>query len=388
MKKMTEERSMLARLRDDRRGNFAMMTAFALPVILGAGGFAMDLTNMVLTKAELQDAVDSASLAAASALSNDKKTVAEAKTIALKFFKTQLSGTLPGQSDLTSATTIDITETTEASGGKTFKINIATGYELQLNPLTRLFGPTSKQIAASGSAESGTESKNALSMYLVLDKSGSMLANTNEIASYGSCTQYNDSGSSIGKQSPCYVKKIEALQTAATTLFNQLNKADPNTKYVRTGTVSYYSKMDTAYSLAWGTTAAQKQVNALSAGGGTSSTDAMNAAYTKLSDATENSEHAKKNGQTPTKYIILMTDGNNNNTSDDTATQKICDKAKKDKMEVYGVAFMAPSRGQKLLQSCVSAPENYFAAEKMSDLVSAFKAIGERAAQVIARITK
>ena len=215
-----------------------------------------------------------------------------------------------------------------------------------------------------------------------------MLAKTVEIASQRRCTQYNESGVSIGKQSPCYVKKIEALQYAATSLFDQLEKADPSSKYVRVGTASYYSIMDTAYDLTWGTNAAQKQVDALSAGGGTSSTDAMNAAYSKLNASTENDEHKRVNGQTPTKYIVLMTDGNNNNSSDDTATLKICDEAKAAEMEIYGVAFKAPSRGKKLLQSCVSTAENYFAAENMSDLVDAFKAIGERASAVMARVTK
>ncbi len=384
MTKKIGRRSLISRMLGDRGGNFGLMTAFALPVILAAGGVAMDLTNMVLTKAELQDAADSAALAAASALANDGKTIAEAKVIAANFFKTQV-GTGHGT---VKDPTIDIEQTTEASGGKTFKVNISAGLSVDLNPLTRLLGQTSKTISTKSSTESATESKNALSMYLVLDKSGSMLANTDEIASQRRCTQYNESGVSIGKQSPCYVKKIEALQYAATSLFDQLEKADPSSKYVRVGTASYYSIMDTAYDLTWGTNAAQKQVDALSAGGGTSSTDAMNAAYSKLNASTENDEHKRVNGQTPTKYIVLMTDGNNNNSSDDTATLKICDEAKAAEMEIYGVAFKAPSRGKKLLQSCVSTAENYFAAENMSDLVDAFKAIGERASAVMARVTK
>lgn len=392
MKTMAEKHALLSRLRKDRHGNFAMMAAIAVPIILGAGGFAMDLTNMVLAKAELQDAADSAAIAAASALASDGKSIDEARVIAAAFMKTQLSGSkvFTWGKDGIPTPSIEITQETTAGVGKTFKVAVVTSGNLEFTPLTKLMGFNSTTLNASSSTESATESKNALSMYLALDQSGSMLANTNELntAVTGKCTQYDESGRSLGKLSPCYIKKIEALQIAATSLFNQLKKADPNTKFVRTATASYNSSLVKAYELAWGTTAAQKQVDALSGGGGTSSTGAMNAAYTKLSADTEKNEHQLRNGQVPTKYIILMTDGNNNNTSDDGATETICKNAKNAKMEVYGVAFMAPARGQKLLKACVSAPENYFAAEKMSELVDAFKAIGDRASAIVARVTR
>jgi Flp pilus assembly protein TadG/uncharacterized protein YegL len=388
----TENRTLLSRFRKDRRGNFAIMGAVAVPLILAAAGFAMDLTNMVLARAELQDAADSAAIAAASALASDGKSVDEAKAIAATFMKTQLSGSrvFTWGKDGIPLPTVDITEETTAGVGKVFKVAVSTSGDMEFTPLTKLMGYKSTTLNASSSTESATESKNALSMYLALDQSGSMLANTNELNTTvtGKCEQFNESGISIGRKSPCYIKKIEALQIAATSLFNQLKKADPNTKFVRTATASYNSSLVKSYELAWGTTAAQKQVDALKGGGGTSSTGAMNAAYTKLSADTEKTEHKRVNGQYPTKYIILMTDGNNNNTSDDGATETICKNAKDAKMEVYGVAFMAPARGQKLLKACVSSPENYFAAEEMSELVDAFKAIGDRASAVVARVTR
>lgn len=401
----TQTRTLTSRLLKDRRGNFAMMTAIVFPVMLAAGGVAIDLTNMIMTKSSLQDATDSAALAAASALANDGKSATEAKLIALRFLKTQMtSGSsidMPAggtdeknkknDNDFDSTTVVDIKEEATVGSGKSYKIDVSTSYTLQFNPFTRLLGQSSTTLSARSSAESATESKNALSMYLVLDKSGSMLANTNEKSTTASsCYQYDDSGRMIGRNqiSPCYIKKIEALKLAAASLFTQLNIADPKTIFIRTGTVSYNIEMSTAYNLAWGTTASMTQVNALSGGGGTNSSDAMKAAYNKLDASTENTEHQKKNGQVPTKYIILMTDGNNNYTIDDTTTKETCTKAKAAGMVVYGVAFMAPTRGQQLLKSCVSSPENYFAAERMDELVSAFKAIGERASAVVSRLTK
>ncbi len=397
MTKMAGISNILSRGLRDRAGNFAMVTAVVIPVILAAGGIAIDLTKIVLAKAELQDASDAAALAAASALANDGKTADEAKAIAAELFALQMSGTssIVKEGDETlidAAPVIDIKETTGESNGKTYQVNVGATYSVKYTVFTQLLGHTTGTLSTQSSAESATESKNALSMYLVLDKSGSMLANTNEKSTAARCYQYDESGRLLSNQqiSPCYVKKIEALKTAAASLFAQLDKADPKTIYVRTGTVSYNSSMDTAYNLAWGTTASLTQVNALSGGGGTASGAATKAAYDKLNASTENTEHKKKNGQTPTKYLILMTDGNNNASSDDTTTKDYCTKAKAAGMVVYGVAFMAPKggKGQKLLQACVSSSENYFAAEDMGQLVAAFKAIGERAAMLISRLTK
>jgi hypothetical protein len=114
----------------------------------------------------------------------------------------------------------------------------------------------------------------------------------------------------------------------------------------------------------------------------------METAYNRLKESSENKAHKDKNGQVPTKYIVFMTDGDNNNTSDDTSTKATCAAAKKDGMEVYAVAFMAPTRGQNLLKECASSTSHYFQAENMAALVSAFKVIGERTSAVVSRLTK
>lgn len=402
MTKNMEEKSWISRLRRDRGGNFGMMTALVFPLILAAGGVAMDLTNMVLVKAELQDATDAAALAAASAMANDGMLASDARLLALSFIKTQMAGGAAlddpnegssgeGNVDIGANSEILITEEATVGSGKSFKVEVSANKKILFTPFTRLLGQESTVLSTKSFAESATESKNALSMYLVLDKSGSMLANTTEKnKSVSSCYQYDASGRLLNKNpiSPCYIKKIEALKLAAASLFTQLNIADPSTKFVRTGTVSYNIEMSTAYNLGWGTSASLTQVNALSAGGGTNSSEAMSAAYDKLSSSTEDTEHKKKNGQVPTKYIILMTDGNNNYPADDTTTKETCTKAKAAGMAVYGVAFMAPTRGQQLLQACVSSSENYFAAERMDELVAAFKAIGERASATVSRLTR
>lgn len=414
MKTTTEQLSRLAR---DRRGNFAAMTAILLPVLLGAGGISIDVTKMIMTKTRLQDAADSAALAAASALANKGYTVEKAKLLAIQFLAAQMrEGSDLGDevakakdAEITSGTSIDIREVATVGTGKTFVINMTARYSMDLNPLTRLLVKDKATLTASTSAESATESKNALSMFLVVDRSGSMSFKTNEIASKTeACQNYTESNwgeyPNLKTSKPCYTKKIGALKLAVASLATQLNTADPKKELVRTAAVSYNDNMQTETQFAWGSDGALAYVNALPSipTGGTDSHAAFAKAFDKLvpSDSTketENTAHKQKNGQMPTKYIVFMTDGDNtayngsssssNGKKSDTETRQYCDKARAAKVEVYTVAFMAPARGQSLLKYCATTEANYFEADDMGQLVSAFKAIGERATAVIARLT-
>jgi Flp pilus assembly protein TadG/uncharacterized protein YegL len=410
MTKKVAEQTWTSRIIRDRRGNFGMMTAILLPVMLALGGVAIDLTNMVMTKGELQDATDAAALAAASALANDNKTATEAKEIAMRFLKAQISskgvtagsGEAKDENNLDAATTISIKETALSGSGKSFSINVSTKYVLQFNAFTRLLGQKSTTMNATSSAESATESKNALSMFLVLDRSGSMAWITDEkeadltkkCQNHSELNWYN---ASLKATAPCYISKIAALKTAAASLFTQLNTADPKGTLVRTGAVAYNDEMFAAVDLAWGTASALTYVNAIPTvpQGGTDSSGAFAKALEKVNDPAEATVHKTKNGQVPSRYIVFMTDGANthykgatNNTKSDEETKKSCDAARVAKVEVYTVAFMAPERGQTLLKYCATTGANYFEATNMAALVAAFKAIGDRTAAAMARLTK
>ncbi|MCA1368230.1 VWA domain-containing protein [Bradyrhizobium sp. BRP14] len=413
----------LAAMLQDRGGNFAMMTALLAPLLLAAGGVSIDMANMLMIKNQLQDATDAAALAAASALVSDARPdVEEAKAIARKFLKTQASnasatdtpeqdGTGSAQTsggeasgseaskpaapewDDVNTTEISITEIPNGAKGKSFKVSVVNKHLLQFNAMTRLLGQESIELETRATAESATESKNALSMYLVLDRSGSMAWRTNTVnTAKASCPNYTEANWSrypyLRATSPCYVTKIDALKVAVDDLLAQLLVADPESIYVRTGAVSYNSAQDAASNLAWGTTGAAAYVNALVAIGGTASGSAFRTAYQKVIATTEDNAHSVKNGQIPTKYIVFMTDGENNYANDDTVTKQWCDTAKANKVQIYSVAFMAPQRGQDLLRYCASSSSHYFEAEGAADLVAAFKAIGERAAAMASRLTK
>jgi Mg-chelatase subunit ChlD len=298
--------------------------------------------------------------------------------------------------DFAANTVVDITETAGLGNSKSFSVDVSSKFSVPLSPLTQITGRKTAEVSSSSKSEASTEAKNALSMYLVLDQSGSMASLTstldpsNPSSTYScgkkTCTSYN------------YLSKIAALKLATANLLTQLNAADPTGSLVRTGAVSYSSKMMSPQPLDWGVSSVLSYVNALPASGSTDSSGAFAKAYTLTSSSSEDSKHKNKNGQVPTKYIVFMTDGENNyynnkstSTSgdqSDTATKKSCADAKAAGIQVYSVAFMAPDRGKKLLQYCASSTDHYFSAEDSDELTAAFKYIGEKASQQMVRLTQ
>ncbi len=379
----------------DRSGNFGVMTALLLPVSLAAAGVAMDLTKLVQVKGALQDAADSAALAAATGMSGKGLTDAEAIALAKQFMAAQTANSVAPSADELGLTeeemqakleeaAVGMVERTPNGSGEIYDVTVNGYYDVPMTPLTRLLGYETVRVNVSSSAQSATaETKNPLSMYMVLDRSGSMGENTNETYT-GTCYSRKGKAYSCTK----YYTKIEALKLAVNDLATQLDTADPDAKYVRTAAVSYNSYMQTPTSFAWGTTGVVSYVNALTATGGTDSSSAMATAYNALAGSGENTAHQKMNGETsPSKFIVFMTDGDNNYTSADTATKKTCDSAKTAGIEIYTIAFMAPDRGQALLQYCATDTSHYFDAQNAADLVAAFKEIGEKATETMTRLT-
>lgn len=185
-------------------------------------------------------------------------------------------------------------------------------------------------------------------------------------------------------------KKIEALQDAAQALFAQFSAADPTSTYVRTGLSAYSSYIRGTRNMEWGTSSAADYIKDMYASGGTASTRSVKWAYDQLKNAntTEDNAHAAKNGQIdPDRFILFMTDGANNRTSDDTATKAICDTAKSEGIIIYSVAFAAPERGEKLLEYCASGSDKYFDPDTADELISAFEEIGKASSTNLTRLT-
>lgn len=397
------------RIVSDRSGNFGMMTALLLPMLLGGAGLAIDTANLMMSKRQLQEATDAAALAVSGAMANGADTAAGQK-LGKDFLAGQLANYLNSTDTaaIKNATTVSIATNTDAStGGKSFTVAVNSSANIQLTPLTGIFaGQTypvqaaSKTVSGTGSgtgADGTTAASKGMSMDILLDESASMAENTTTVK--GTKCVINLLGICIGQQT-VYVTKVEALKQAATTLFDALDKSDPRTRFVRTGTISYTNGLKGQSAMAWGTTAARQYVNAMTLNptGGTDATTAVTAGTSNIQrnqygTDTESVEHTKKGNTTSDRVMMLMTDGEmtGNSTS---WSQKLdqnvrigCDAAKAGGIMIFTVAFMAPLKGQELLKHCASSAAHYYQPETMEALVASFKAIADNAIKPVNRLT-
>lgn len=398
---------LLSRLVDlfkNRSGNFGILTAVALPMLLACGGVAVDLTNEALAHNELQAATDAAALATASALVAATATTSTAQSLAADFVAGQMSNysSTTDTAAIKAATKATVSQSGSA-GNPTYTVAVTSSYSLALNGMTQLLGPKAETISTTSSTTSQASSTPAMSMYLVLDRSGSMSWITNVVQSTTTkCQNYTEDNWSsypnLKATKPCYTNKIAALKQAVATLADQLDTAeakDTSNTVIRTGAISFTDSAQTPSDLAWDTTAVRSYVTALPAypTGGTDMTTPMSTAYNALIASKEATTQASKGNSTFAKYIVLMTDGENTgngstwNQSLDTATLATCTSARNAGITIYTVAFMAPANGKTMLQTCAGSSSNYYAADDMDDLVAAFKNIGEKASDQITRMT-
>lgn len=371
----------------DTNGNFAIMTAILLPLLLGFAGAGIELANVMQVKADLQNTADSAALAAATEarLKEGKLTDEQIKEIARAFVAGQLNGQLTEEQrkEIEKNSPISLTTTSDARG-KVFDIKTTINRKIKLNPLLAFIGAKTLDISVTGSARSSVNKGSPLSMYLVLDRSGSMGENTNTL---------DPKNTSCGRRL-CYVTKIASLKTAVSFLIDVLNKADAThtetgSTLVRTAAISYNSQADKETPLAWGTNAIEAYVARLEDFGGTNAVDAMTKAYADLKKAnpSEAKTHKAQKNESFERYIVLMTDGEMSSTSIDNSVRNLCKAAKNDGIKIFSVAFMAPSRGRSLLRDCASSPDSYFEPESMEQIVVAFGEIARKAAGGIATLT-
>ncbi|WP_250936851.1 vWA domain-containing protein [Allorhizobium sonneratiae] len=405
------------RLIADKGGNFGIMTAIILPIALGSAGLAMDATKMVETKRVLQSAVDAATLAAASALSKGQSQE-DAEALANSFIASQLANALAdeqgsteiSQTNTNAPPTINISATTSGKS-TTYTVNMTKTYTIEMNPLSQVMGWKTVTLSASSTAQAGTTaSQRGLSLYLVLDRSGSMSFVTDQInTSQNSCQNYTDSNWGyypyLWYSSPCYINKSTALKTAVAYMAQILNNADPTysanskpqSELIRMGADSFNGSAQTPQNIQWGTSAATTYVNNIPTypTGGTDATGALTNAYNALKSAntTEAVAHASYGVSKFDRYLIFMTDGEMTgnsstwNSSLDANVRSLCASIKADGIQIFTVAFMAPDRGKSLLQYCASSSDDYFQPNTMADIVAAFGSIAEKATQSATRLT-
>lgn len=391
----------------DKLGNFTLMTALILPVALFTVGVSLDVLTALNIQSDMQSSADAAALAAASAMIDPSKaySTAQAELEAKQLMNTQLSQSLAtsGNSSLAAelAENTKVTIANVAStSGTVYNAVVSTSFNMPLTPMTRLFAGDFMTIKVNSSSKSERSNKVGLSMFLALDRSGSMSFisdQNNPDQSY--CDNYTSASwpnpdKSIGG---CRIRKIQALKKASASLFQAFDKMDPSSRLIRVGAVAYTHETYTPQAITWGTSAATTYVNAIpdKPEGGTDSSGAMQIAYDalKVSNTTEASAHASKGNTSFKRFILLMTDGEMTGNSNvwksnlDQATRDACTRAKNDGITIYSVAFMAPDKGKSLLSFCATDASSYFEATNMASLIAAFEAIAAKATKSTTLLT-
>ena len=350
----------------DKSGNFGMITALLLGVLIPISGVAIDLTGMMNTRAKMRDVSDAGALAAASALVQQSVTYENARNIALKYLKASSTNDF----DISSGAKVSIMSS-GTDTKKVYTVRVDTNYTYPLSTMTRFLKIVDQNIAATSTAKSGERvvAQTPLSIYFVLDRSGSMKDKTSD-----------------GKV------KIEALKSAVSDLGKSFNSIDPDEKYIRTGADAFSSEWVEPTDLDWGSAHVVSYAKALKPNGFTIPMDALDEATKSLSSQSENKAHLAKNGGIPKKAIIYMTDGRNWLHDGQTKKEQIkidnealdsCNSAKEAGIEVFTIGFDISKNGEQFLTDCSSGADHFYFPKSATDLTSTFKTIGEQVSSLI-----
>ena len=216
--------------------------------------------------------------------------------------------------------------------------------------------------------------KDPASVVLVLDVSGSM-----DITDGDGVTRLDELESTVKE----FMVKLNAIIP---------QDEDGNAENVlRTGIIPYYDAVDYSIDVPmdWGLVT-NEEIDDLWAGGGTDASAGMQVAKTWLLD--ENAAHNGSDAATPTtdplKFVILMTDGENNDPSNDAATVNLCNSIKNDQNAIiYTVGFsVSTTRATNMLTSCASEAYHFYKASDSDALTAVFKKIGKDIVEETIRI--
>lgn len=333
-------------------GNVAMMFGVLSVLLIMVAGIAIDGSRLFALRSNVQNIADSAALAGAHAADIEQDGRWRAVKQTIDFHVNALGGDVELENF-----NINFDDATES-----LTVQVDARQDLFFSSF---FGPDFGGVSGQSSTSYALENLRPLSIAMVLDVSGSM----KEITSRGTT-------------------RLDVVKEASVELFDAIKEGAPRPRQVRnlirTNLNVYNNEHLRAFTIpptqGWDDVLAQIQT--LQAGGGTASEDAVRAAFNAL-------RHDQDEPENNQRFMVFMTDGNNNQAVSDTETIRLCDLAKADDITVFTVAFEAPANGQALLENCASQPSenHYFDANNAAQFRAAFDQIGAAIASLNTRIT-
>jgi len=311
MRLVKEITPLLRRFSKDEKGNITLMMAISTVVILSAIGAAVDYSVVANADSRAQSIADASALTAAIHVKNHgnkpkNKTEGLIGKYTAKDLGYNVSGWVDGGAE---GVNVDVSyndadlEATVVVKGKT------------LPTFSQIMGHKTLKFGATATVKySQVELKNPASIALVLDSSGSMAWDDKVDPD-----QSNDEFESTSR-TPNAVSRNESLITAASSFMERLKPLEIGAngkRVVRTGLYAYNSQYQAGLSkpMKWGTlsTGRNSKLANLPANGGTNSSSAMEEVLKDIGK--ENQRHKNESGDgNPFKYVVLMTDGANNET--------------------------------------------------------------------------
>ncbi|MEG8099532.1 vWA domain-containing protein [Candidatus Liberibacter brunswickensis] len=196
----------------------------------------------------------------------------------------------------------------------------------------------------------------------------------------------NSMNCAINSNSICKNKddaKITALKNSVINLLDVINSSITK-KEVFMGLIGYTTRVEKNIKPSFEIDEIRKYVKDMNAieTGLTDSTPAMNKAYQILTSDKKRSflvnlfrSRTKIPSLNFQKYIVFLTDGENNNSESNTKTIKICEKARNNSIKIITVSLGTSDRSQNFLKKCVGSPEYHYDVKNISSLLQVFKDI-------------
>ena len=342
----------------DTSGQFSIMFGLAASVLMMGTVVAIDTNNLHSVKSQMNDTADAAAVAAAAAY---KETDAKRREIAQTAIYANASPDLAAS--IVGAPVINFDDANK---------EVTVSFNTQSKTMMAgFFGKRELPVSTVSVVSYPEVNVNPVSISFALDVSGSMGWNTSD-----------------GQV------KIEALKESVNAMFVEIEDQvdDPKAlrESMRTGMSTYNTMLRTRTDMRDGWRHVGNDVRRLIASGGTNATPALDFALDQMRDDRARRRTAAAASATHKEFVIFMTDGDNNRPEWDVSSLAICDQMKSDGIEVFTVAFAAPSKGQALLQSCASddvgSQQHYFDASDGEAFREAFREIGREIAQRTVRI--
>lgn len=399
----------LCRFWRDESGNFAMLFGISLVPVLGLTGAAVDYSRASKARAELSAAIDSAALMAARDAS--KLTDAELTSRINNWIKNNLSPETAAKFGTASIAIDRVNRTVNISGNIDVDTSIA-----------RVIGQNSIAVSSANQSSWGTKK---IELALALDNTGSMSGSKLSALKTATRDLLKIMQDAVTEPDQVKVSMIpfhtqvrmpasyknanwlrwDVPKKGTTKTFPQKSTWDgciadrdnphdaSDALVVDTNNTTKYPAAFCQYSLAtsvpltndW--TALNNAVDTMIASGNTNVTMGVAWGWASLSDTVPLAEGKAANTPRLTKYMIVLTDGDNtenrftnNGTTIDGRTSQACTNAKAAGIQIYTIRVI--NGDANLLRNCASSPSMYYDVQSASQLSPVFKKIASEIASV------